>query len=234
MAADAGIAQTEMLARGDIDFSIDFATALDHSDRRRRADQGDLRRACRLLRAVRTRRHQEHRGPQGPQGRRRRQSVIGSAYLRQRHGDLCRPRSATRHRMDRRRGKAGGAFRRGQGRCLPGLSAGGSGPARPQSRPRHPRQRQGPAVVAILLLHAGGQRRLCRETSGCHQARRPRHPQIRRHLRGRAGAGGAPSGGWRTHRTIRLRRAVAPRAPILQLARLRSRGHDEVLLAAAA
>jgi hypothetical protein len=43
-----------------------------------------------------------------------------------------------------------------------------------------PRQRQGPAVVAVLLLHAGGQRCLCRETSGRY------HPQIGRDLRRRA------------------------------------------------
>ena len=58
--------------------------------------------------------------------------------------------------------------------------------------------------------------------------------KIGRHLRGRAGAGGAPSGRWRTHRTVRLRAAVAPRAAVRQLARLRSRGHDPLLLAAAA
>ena len=88
------------------------------------------------------------------------------------HGDLCRPRSATRHRMDRRRDNSRRSFSSTARSMRSWLSAGGSGPARPQGRPRHPRQREGSAMVAILLLHAGGQHRPMRRRSGCHQARR--------------------------------------------------------------
>ena len=53
----------------------------------------------------------------------------------------------------RRRGQA--AVRRGQGRRLPRLSAGAAGAARQEDRPRDRQQRNGPAVVAVLLLHGG-------------------------------------------------------------------------------
>ena len=41
-------------------------------------------------------------------------------------------------------------------RCLPGFSARAAGSPRPPYRTRDPQHRQGPALVAIFLLHAGG------------------------------------------------------------------------------
>ena len=60
-----------------------------------------------------------------------------------------------------------------------------------------------------------------------------RHPQGRRHLRRRAGAGRATAGRWRVHRALRLRAPDADRAALRQLARVRPGGLDAVLRAAA-
>ena len=57
-------------------------------------------------------------------------------------------------------------------------------------------------------------------SSGRHQARAARHPQGRRPLRRRAGAGRATSGRWRVHRALRVRAPDADRDPVRQLARV--------------
>ena len=74
-----------------------------------------------------------------------------------------------------------------------------------------------------------------RQLSGRDQARAARHPQGRRPLRRRAGAGRAATGRWRVHRpttTTRSRRST--RSALRQLARVRPRGHAAVLRAAPA
>ena len=69
--------------------------------------------------------------------------------------------------------------------------------------------RHRPAVVAVLLLHAGRQRGLCPRTIRSRPSASARHPQGRRPLRRRAGAGRATAGRWRLHRALRLRAADA-------------------------
>ena len=83
--------------------------------------------------------------------------------------------------------RAKGAFRRGQDRCVPRLSARAAGTARPQDRPRDRQQLDRPPLVAVLLLHAGGQPGLRPQESGRDQARAARHPQGDRLLRQRSG-----------------------------------------------
>ena len=63
---------------------------------------------------------------------------------------------------------------------------------RAQDRPRGRQHRRGPPLVAIFLLHAGGQPELCRTISGRDQARAARHSEGRRSVRQRARA--APRG----------------------------------------
>ena len=53
--------------------------------------------------------------------------------------------------------RADGTLHRREGRRVPGVPARPAGPARPAYRPRHRQQRARPALVAIFLLHAGGQ-----------------------------------------------------------------------------
>ena len=71
-------------------------------------------------------------------------------------------------------------------------------------------------------------------SSGRHQALPARHPQGRRHLRDRAGAGRATLVDRGFTRALRLRAPDADRDPVRQLARVRPGGLDAVLCAAPA
>src|SRR6516165_1049230 len=61
-----------------------------------------------------------------------------------------------------------------------------AGSARPPSRTRDRQHWQGPALVAIFLLHAGGQSGLRAVLSGGNQARDTRHSEGHRPMRQRA------------------------------------------------
>ena len=99
-------------------------------------------------------------GPQGQDGRDLEQG-IGAARVPGEHRHLGRARSEPRHRLGRSfAGRGQAAARRGQDRRLPRLSARPAGTARAQGRPRPAQQRDRPAVVAVLLLPGGGQRRV--------------------------------------------------------------------------
>ena len=163
---------SERMARGELDFSLNFAAPLVLS-----IDAGDPvtvagRCALRLLRAVRERARSaascDLKGKSvGVQG-----LGLDPAHLPGGHGDLCRARSRQRHRLgDEPVGQADGAVRRRQDRRFPGLSARAAGAARPQDRPRDPQQRGRPAVVAVLLLPAVGQHGLRPRASDRDQAR---------------------------------------------------------------
>ena len=69
-----------------------------------------------------------------------------------------------------------------------------------------------PSVVAVLLLHAGGNREFVQQESGRHQARDARHPEGHRHL-----CAASPSGPRATRRqglraTLRLSRCRCSRS----------------------
>ena len=65
----------------------------------------------------------------------------------------------------------------------------------------------GPAMVAVFLLHAARQQRFRPRSPGRDEARAARHPQGRRHLRHRAGARRAASGRWRVRRRATITRS---------------------------
>ena len=73
-----------------------------------------------------------------------------------------------------------------------------AGATRPRARPRHPEHRDGPALVAVLLLHARRAPRACRTQPGGHQAAPAGDPQVRRPLRRRSRSG--PRGSWSSAR----------------------------------
>ena len=70
-----------------------------------------------------------------------------------------------------------------------------------------------PPLVAVFLLHAGGQPGIRAQVSGRDQARAARHPQGDRSLRHRAGARRATARRWRFHPPLRLCPADAERGP---------------------
>ena len=127
------------------------------------------------------------------------------------------------------------AVRRRQDRRLPGFAARAAGTARPPDRPCDRQQRGGPPLVAVFLLHAGGQPGIRPEISGRDQARGARHPEGGRSVRDRAGAGRAAPRRWRLHRraTIMRCRHCSEHA-LRQMAGVRRRGHDPLLRAAPA
>jgi NitT/TauT family transport system substrate-binding protein len=71
-----------------------------------------------------------------------------------------------------------------------------------QSRPCDPEDRRGSALVAVFLLHAGSQPRVCSAVSGGDQARDPLHPESRRSMRHRARTGSAADRRGRLHRAL--------------------------------
>ena len=159
----------------------------------RRADHGAGGRASRVLRAVRQRADPQpisdlkgkrvgiqEPGSSAPVPGRPMAAYIG-----------LDPARGHRLGHDRRSGNAMELFADGQDRRLPRLPARAAGAARPQDRPRDPQHAPSTALVAVLLLHAARQRRVRPRASGRHQARAARHPQGRRPLRRRAGAGRA-------------------------------------------
>ena len=70
-------------------------------------------------------------------------------------------------------------FTEREGRCLPGLSPRAAGAAGAEYRPGHRQQRPRPAVVAIFLLHAGGQPRVRPELSDRDKSGSTGHAQGR-------------------------------------------------------
>ncbi len=82
--------------------------------------------------------------------------------------------------------RAHGAFRRRKDRRVARLSARTAGTARPQDRPCGRQQFRRSSLVAVLLLHAGGQPGLHPQAPGRDQARAARHPQGDRLLRQRS------------------------------------------------
>ena len=142
------------------DFSLNFAAPLIRVDGCRRPITVAGRGALGLLRAVRERAHPQRPRPQGQECRRAGLGLEPASLP----GRPWRPMSDSTQRTTSTgcispsvRPKE--LFVRGQDRRLPGLSARAAGAARPQHRPRAPQQRRRPALVAVLLLHALGQRR---------------------------------------------------------------------------
>ena len=90
--------------------------------------------------------HPHHQRPEGQERRHRRTWARASTCTwpswRPMSGST-RTRTSTGSRSPD--GQAHGAVRRGQGRCLPRLSARAAGAARPQDRPRDPQHAPGPA-----------------------------------------------------------------------------------------
>ena len=198
--ADGGV------ARGEIDFDSDFAAWIVSSPGCRRADHGAGGCASRLLRAVRARAHPNHQRPEGQEGRHHERSArAGTCTSRSwRRMSGSTPSKDIEWVTPGRRNHRWSCSPR-EGRCLPRLSARAAGAARPQDRSRDPQHDHGPAMVAVFLLHDVRQPRLRPRSSGRDQARPARHPQGRRPLRRRAGAGRATAGRWRVHAALRLR-----------------------------
>ena len=133
---DGGAGQSKMVARGEIDLTLHFSPLWLIPDRRRRKDHHYRRGARRLLRVVCDRSHPHHRRPQGQDGRgsspRRRPPCVSVD-----HGRTCRARPRQRHQLgDQSDNSSEAAFRRGQDRRVPRLSAGPTGIARAQDRSR--------------------------------------------------------------------------------------------------
>ena len=88
-------------------------------------------------------------------------------------------------------------------------------------RPCDRQQHRGPPVVAVFLLHGGGQPGLCAKIPGRYQAGPARHPQGRGSLRSASrNARRAADRRWRLHPAIRLRAPNAERGPLRQMAGL--------------
>ena len=93
-AASAGCHRGDRARRGR--FQCNFCAATRRRDRRRRADHGPGRRACRLLRIVRERKHPQHRRSER-QDRRGAGAGVEPPSVRVRHGGPCRARPRQRH-----------------------------------------------------------------------------------------------------------------------------------------
>ena len=122
------------------------------------------------------------------------------------------------------------APRRGQDRCLHGLSARAAGTAGEADRARGGQQRGGPALVAVFLLHGRRQPGVRPEAPGGHQAGAARDPEGDRPLCPRAGAGRPVPRGQGLHdaaTTMPSRRMQGD--PLRPVARVRPRGHRALL-----
>jgi NMT1/THI5 like len=113
-------------------------------------------------------------------------------------------------------------FAEGQVDAFFRVSSRAAGAESARDRSRDPQHGHGQALVAVSLLRCLRPQRLRPRSSGRDQALSPCHPKGRRHVRRRAGAGGATSGRWRVHGAIRLRSPNADRDPLHQMARVRS------------
>ena len=213
--------------------SCAFRAAYDPGDRCRRADHGACRRACRLLRTVRpTRGIRSITDLKGksvgvPAGVER--SLFSPRWPPM--SGSTRSRTSTGSPADRR--QAGGAVRGGQDRRVSRLPARAAGTARPANRPCDRQQLGRPAVVAVFLLHAAGNREYVRK----HPVATKR--VLRAILKAADLCATEPArvarrlvdGGF--HRSLRLCAADAERDPLRQMAGIRRRGYDPVLRAAA-
>ena len=203
-------AVAEAIGHGKVDFSLNYAstfvTAIDAGEPITPAG----RRACRLLRIVREGRHPQRRRSQGQERRRARLGVeLTHVLVTLMAAQVGLDPAKDIHWVTDPSDQADRAVRGGEDRRLPRLSARAAGSARSPYRPRDRQQRRGPPVVAVFLLHAGGQPGIRAQVSGRDQARAARHPQGDRSLRHRAGARRATDRRWRFHRrdtTMRCRR----------------------------
>ena len=186
---------------GEIDFDLETAAWVVYQRGCRRADHGVGGCASRLLRAVRARAHPSHQRPEGQAGRHR-----PAARLR---AGICSSRSWRRRSGWIRRRTSSGPPARPQApwSCSPQgqVDAFLAFPPEPQELRARKIGRMilstghRPAMVAVLLLHRVRQPGVRPRSSGRDQALPARHPQGRRHLRHRAGAGRATAGRWRVH-----------------------------------
>ena len=181
-------------------------------------------------------RHPQHRRAEG-QDRRRAGVRLEPARVADCDGRPCRARPGQGHPLGHRPRRSSRSSCSQRARSMRFLGF----PPEPQDlRARHighviVNSCRRPPVVAVFLLHAGGQPRIRPQKSGRDQARVARHSQGRGSLRQRAGAAsrnGSSMAGSPT--ALRLCPADAERAALRQMARIRSRGHDPVLCPAPA
>ena len=138
-------------------FPSELRGAAPHPDGCRRAAHRHRRRARRVLRAVRERQRPPHRGSEG-QERGGAGHRLEPARLPGQHGDLRRARPQHRHQLGHEFiPQAKGALRRGQDRCVPWVSARASRNAGEKHRSCDRQQCNRSSMVAVLLLHGGGQ-----------------------------------------------------------------------------
>ena len=119
----------------------------------------------------------------------------------------------------------GRALRGGKDRRVPRLSAGAAGSPRSRHRACGRRHHRGPPLVAIFLLCARRQQRIRAQISSRDQTRNAGHPQSHRPLRHRTGTCRAAPRRWWFYCSLRLCAAVAERASLRQMARIRRRGY---------
>ena len=159
------------MARGEVDFSLNFAAPLDHPNGRGRTGHCDRGGACRMLRVVRRGRHPQHCGSEGEERRR----------ARRWDEPACLPRCMAAHvGLDPVKDirwvvnadpsvKPMDLFTEGKIDAFLGF------PPEPQElRARHIGQVivnscGRPAMVGIFLLHAGGQSGIHAQSSGRHE-----------------------------------------------------------------
>ena len=110
------------------------------------------------------------------------------ACIPERDGDACWAQSRQGYRVgDEREAQTDRIICGRQDRRLPRISPRTSTFARAEHRSRHRQQRAGSAMVAVLLLHAGGQSRIRSKEPYRHQACGTRHAPGHRFVRERAG-----------------------------------------------
>ena len=151
----------------------------------------------RLLRAVRARADPDHQRPEGQEGRHpgprlERAPVPGD------HGGARRARPPAGHRLGQSSPRPATPWSCSPpaSRCLSRLPARAAGAARPQHRrgdPQHHLDKPWSQYFCCMLSATGTSSAIIRSRPSAPAGR----PQGRRHLRHRAGEGGATSGRWR-------------------------------------
>ena len=203
-----------------------------HSARPGDADRRPGRDPRRLLRAVRHRARPHDPRPER-EDRRRARLGYSPAHFSFQHGGLSsawipgEDITWVTHPSDESMRLLG----RGQDRRVHRLPAGAAGASREEDRPRRRQQRRGPALVPVLLLHAGRQPGVRPEVPGGHEARAPRDPQGHRHLCARSRSGPRArlwsTGVSRASYDYALQ--TMKDLPYAQVARVRPRGHAALL-----
>ncbi len=156
-----------------------------------------------LLRAIRQGRHPQHRRAQG-QDRRGAGARLDPARTADCPGGASRARPGQGHSLgDRPQRQTNRTVCAGPDRCVPRLPAGATGSAYPAYRSRARQHRNGPAVVAVLLLPVGGQSRVRSQIPDGDEARLARGFESCRPLCRRSGRSRTTAGRWPLHPSLR-------------------------------